>query len=140
MKYQIFKLICLSSLFILSSFTNYNDEEYNLVIKINDISVIKGKLYIAVYNSKESFDKKSAIKSGHVDVKNNEETLSFSLPKGEYAIMLYQDLNNNKKLDALFSIPIEPYGVSNNIKGFPSFDKAKFPFDRNKIININIKN
>jgi uncharacterized protein (DUF2141 family) len=140
MKFQIFKLICFASLFVLFSFTNYNDEEYNLTIKINDISVSKGELYVSVYNSKETFNNKTAIESGCVKVSNSVETLSFSLPKGKYAVMLYQDLNGNQKLDALFSIPIEPYGVSNNIKGFPSFEKAKFTFDSNKIININIKN
>ena len=140
MKFQIFKLVCFASIFILSSFVNYSDEEYNLVIKINGISVIKGTLYIAVYNSKESFTDKIAIKSGHIKVSNNVETLSVSLPKGKYAVMLYQDLNNNKKLDVLFSIPVEPYGVSNNIKGFPSFENTQFSLECDKILNIKIKN
>lgn len=52
------------------------------------------------------------------------------IPAGAYAISLFQDENDNEKLDLGFlRIPKEPYGFSNNAKatfGPPSFEKASF--------------
>lgn len=53
-----------------------------------------------------------------------------SLPPGRYAVAVYLDLNNNRKLDKnLLGIPKEPVGVSNNPKahmGPPRFDECAF--------------
>lgn len=58
--------------------------------------------------------------------------LDVSIPKGTYAIALFQDLNGNTKLDTnLFGIPKEPYAFSNNIRpkfSEPAFDDCKFNF------------
>lgn len=49
---------------------------------------------------------------------------------GPYAIGVYQDENNNGQLDTgIFGIPVEPMGVSNNVRpllGPPSFNDARF--------------
>ena len=51
------------------------------------------------------------------------------LEPGDYAITLFQDSNNNKKLDTNFiGIPNEPVALSNNHRprfGPPKFSKAK---------------
>lgn len=47
------------------------------------------------------------------------------LPSGEYAVAVFQDLNNNGKLDTgLFGIPKEPYAFSNNFR--PRFSAPQF--------------
>ncbi len=51
---------------------------------------------------------------------------------GTYAIGVYQDENDNGQLDTgIFGIPVEPMGVSNNVRpllGPPSFSDARFQF------------
>ncbi len=51
---------------------------------------------------------------------------------GAYAVGVYQDENDNGQLDTgIFGIPVEPMGVSNNVRpllGPPSFADARFQF------------
>lgn len=66
-----------------------------------------------------------------------------SIPKGSYAIALYQDINNNGELDTNFiGIPKEPYAFSNNKKPgltVPGFDKCSFDFsEHNQRISITL--
>ena len=55
------------------------------------------------------------------------------VPFGQYAIALYQDINNNGKLDTNFlGIPKEPIGFSNitdNISSKPKFADCAFTYD-----------
>jgi uncharacterized protein (DUF2141 family) len=51
-----------------------------------------------------------------------------NLDPGQYAIILFHDENGNGKLDKnALGVPTEPYGFSNNVRGFlgpPSFEEA----------------
>jgi uncharacterized protein (DUF2141 family) len=65
------------------------------------------------------------------------------VPFGQYAIALYQDINNNGKLDTNFlGIPNEPIGFSNiteNISSKPKFADCAFTFDAdNNAITIRL--
>lgn len=137
MKSLIFKIVLIA--FLMYSHNISADSYQHLVIKVVGITTIKGELYIAVYSNAENFLKKT-VEATRVKIKRSSETVSFKLPKGEYAVTLYQDLNGNGRLDKLFSVPVEPYGVSNNRDGFPSYEGAKFILDKNKVLNIQIKN
>lgn len=141
MKYPIFKLsLYASTIALLTSFVTINsDNECSLTIKITNILALKGDIYIAIYDNQNAFDNRNAINSKRLKVTSTKEEYTVSLPAGEYAVMLYQDLNKNKKMDRLFFMPLEPYGVSNNINGFPSFDNTKFTLKKSKIISINLK-
>lgn len=141
MKSLIFNPLSCLILIMLTSFTVIGrGKECHLTINITNISAIKGDIYIAVYDSKDAFKNKNAVFSRRMKVTATNENLTVALPEGEYAVILYQDLNGNKKLDRMFSIPLEPYGVSNNIKGKPSFDSIKFLLQKEQTISINIKN
>ncbi len=52
------------------------------------------------------------------------------LPPGEYAVIVFQDLNGNNELDKSFlGIPTEPVGASNNPSyrfGPPRWEDCKF--------------
>ncbi len=66
-----------------------------------------------------------------------------SLKYGEYAVRVFHDENKNGKIDTNFlGIPTEDYGYSNDASGWfgpPSWEKAKFIFDKPEmIINIHI--
>lgn len=63
------------------------------------------------------------------------------IPAGEYAIQVYQDTNNNRRLDfGLFGIPREPVGISNwNGRGIPgNFDRHKVSINSGTRIVIQI--
>ena len=55
------------------------------------------------------------------------------LPYGTYALAIYQDVNENGKIDKNWvGIPTEPYAFSNNVRPLlkaPDFDDCKFNYD-----------
>jgi uncharacterized protein (DUF2141 family) len=70
-------------------------------------------------------------------------TLPVELPKGEWAVAITQDTNNNDKLDKNFmGIPTEPFAFSNNVRprlAPPAFDDCKFMVGgAGKIVNISL--
>ena len=71
-------------------------------------------------------------------------TLPVDLPKGEWAVAITQDMNNNNKIDKNFlGIPTEPYAFSNNIRptvAAPEFDECKFLVDGpGRVVSIVLK-
>ena len=141
--FQTFKLLIyffLGFLYLKEVQTDSMQNRYTLTVQVDGVIVNKGTLYIAVYTSKENF-LNEAFRKTKVDLQdfNNEFTFK-NLPKGEYAVTIYQDLNQNKKLDKFLSIPLEPYGISNNVNGFPNFMNSKILLTQNKTIIIKIKN
>lgn len=56
------------------------------------------------------------------------------LEPGKYAAAAYQDLNDDKEMNAnMFGMPVEPYGFSNDARGQfgpPSFDDQLFEFEK----------
>lgn len=117
------------------------NETFDLTIEVNGIKNNQGKIFIAIYDSEETFLNKA---SGIIaEIKDKKSTGIFKgLKKGTYAVSLFQDENNNQKLDTkIFGIPKEPYGFSNDASGFmgpPKFKDAKFNLDSNKKITVNI--
>ena len=102
------------------------------------------KLYF--YNTREGFLKSGkwafskAVKPGG----KNEFTLPVDLPKGEWAVAITQDLNNNDKVDKNFlGIPTEPYAFSNNVRptvAAPRFEECKFTVNGpGQVISIVLK-
>ncbi|MEM1119991.1 MAG: DUF2141 domain-containing protein [Bacteroidota bacterium] len=72
---------------------------------------------------------KTGIQGKNIMVKNGQAVAIFdNLPKGQYAISCYYDINGNGELDTGFlGIPKEPYAFSNNPSttfGPPKFEKA----------------
>jgi len=109
---------------------------HTLSIHISGISKIKGSLFIAIFRATDDFPVfgkqfKGIVKE--VDGKTQNYTFD-DLPKGEYALAIYQDENRNKILDKnLLGIPTEIYGFSNNARrnfSAPSFQEAKFKLNK----------
>jgi len=98
------------------------------------------------YNTREGFLKsgkwafsKSVNPSG-----KSEFSLPVELPKGEWAVAITQDMNNNDKIDKNFlGIPTEPYAFSNNVRptvAAPGFDECKFMVSGpGKVVSIVLK-
>lgn len=115
----------------------------NLTIEVRDIVKVDGYLYVAIYNSQETFMKKP-LTAFRIEVKDKVLTIPCQgLPAGTYAISLFQDENENSKLDtAAFGIPTERFGFSNDAEGVmrpPSYDKCCFTFADNQTLVIHLK-
>lgn len=75
----------------------------NLTIEVCDIEKVEGHLYVAIYNSEETFMKKP-LTAFRIDVKDTSLSIPCQgLPTGTYAISLFQDENGNGKLDTAVS-------------------------------------
>ncbi|MEO8852257.1 MAG: DUF2141 domain-containing protein [Ginsengibacter sp.] len=113
-----------------------------LKVVVKNIQVGKGNIVVEVYDNKETFFKKP-ITSKTVKASSQSLEFSFDLPRGDYAVAVYQDKNENRLLDkGWFNIPKEPYGLSNNFRpGFsaPTFDDCKFKLNQQSTITITLK-
>ena len=96
-------------------------------VEISDVLVNTGKVHLAIFNSAEGYKKHVPYKTQVIESKDKILSVEVELPSGEYVFQLYQDVNNNGKLDTnLIGMPKEPVGISNYTGGMPSgFDKLK---------------
>lgn len=139
MKFIHFTLVAL----LLSSLAT-SSQAHTLSLNIDKIKHIKGVMMIALYNSESSYKTNTNIYIGkQINVTGERLLVNFeNVATGEYAIKLYQDENENQKLDSnLFGVPNEGYGFSNNggALGQPSFTEAKFTVDADSAVTIHLR-
>ncbi|MDH3509778.1 MAG: DUF2141 domain-containing protein [Gammaproteobacteria bacterium] len=101
-----------------------------LSVKISKIKNDKGKLVVALFDSKENFLKKT-LSELSLDIGEGGEVLAqfYDIPPGIYAIAAYHDKNADGKLNTFMLVPREDYGFSNDARsmfGPPSFKSASF--------------
>lgn len=126
---NLIKIICvfiISTSFAMAQEATAND----VIVTVSNLESNDGKVYISLYNTKDSFLARG-FKSTFSTIENNScEVVFKNIPNGTYAVSLFHDENDNKKLDTgMFGIPKEDYGCSNNAKGFmgpPKWEDAKF--------------
>lgn len=117
----------------------------NLVLQIAEVKQGKGPIMIAVFQSAKGFpyDHKQAIALHRAEPKKGSASLNISLPEGRYAIALFQDSNEDGKLNTNFmGVPKEGYGVSNNAYNLfsaPQFKDAAFDHKGKTVLKINMK-
>ncbi len=72
--------------------------------------------------------------------KNEAQVIFKNINAGKYAVRLYHDANNNKKLDTGFlGIPKESWGNSNNINhrfSAPKFEDMIFTLEKDDAISV----
>ena len=114
----------------------------NLTVNVSDVEKGKGHLMIALYKYEEDYKSGKASFHTKVAALNGKETAVFeNLPDGEYAIKMYQDENDNNKMDFnMMGIPKEGYGFSNNVGmfGAPEYTEAKFSVKESTAIEIDL--
>ncbi len=134
MKKALF-LICLIG--FLSSFSQEKKPLKIIVTKLKDTN---SPILIGVYRKQDGFpgSDKAPFK-GYNFKPNGKNVASISiedLAHGEYAIAVYQDKNNDNKLNTgMFGIPKEPYAFSNNFKpkfSAPKYEDCKFVYSQEK--------
>ncbi len=119
------------------------EETSNLKLVIGNVQE-NGILFVSFCTAKNQWTENGKYTFKFKAIKGEENVFDVpDIPKGLYAIALYQDTNANEKLDTnFFGIPKEPYAFSNNKKpGFaaPSFEKCSFNFtEQNQLVSINL--
>lgn len=104
-----------------------------------------GQIVLAVYDSEESWMDESLILTYRfVPVRQvGDIAITFDLPKGNYAISVYHDVNGDKKLNTnLMGIPKEPYGFSNDARATfsaPPYEDAMFTLNGPTQSTISLK-
>jgi uncharacterized protein (DUF2141 family) len=133
--------------FFLGIFCYFSYPNYaNLSVKIEKIPSDKGKIMIALYDSKKNYmNVDKALSKKIAKIKNGTATIDFGkVPFGKYAFVLFHDKNNDDKLNKnLLGIPTEDYAFSNNARGTfgaPSFESSSFVVNKeNQNISISLK-
>jgi uncharacterized protein (DUF2141 family) len=105
-----------------------------LLVTVNGVKTGGGNLRFAVFDEahRDEFSDGEYLLGVAVPATSEEMTVEISIDEsGEYAIAVFQDLNENEKLDKNFvGIPKEPYGFSGEWKwGGSTYDKALFNTD-----------
>ena len=120
-------------------------EAHNLTITVSGYTSLNGAVFIAVYNSADTYMKLSKVALWGV-IKPTAYTVSYTfqkVPNGAYAATVFYDENGNGKLDKnILGIPTEKSGFSNNVKailGPAKFDKVKFIHNNDQQIAIKVE-
>jgi uncharacterized protein (DUF2141 family) len=138
------KKLLVIAIFIFSGlFCSSAQENHTITIHFEGMKSDKGSLFVAIYNTKNSFLKKQ-FKGDITKIVDEKATIILKdIPTGEYAVSAFHDANNNKKMDTnFFGIPKEPIGISNNATGFmgpPKYKEAKFTVNKNITLAITIQ-
>ena len=139
---DLFTLLIITISFILQLINPQisSEKKFKLLVKFNNIQKKDKPVYIALYGSEKDFDKRNAFKYYSIlpSVKNS--IVIKNLPEGDYAILCFQDFNNNRFLDYKNYRPNEPWGVSNNHihRGPPMWTDATFKLNRNLDMDIKL--
>lgn len=117
-------------------------QSYRLTLDVVGMKEKKGNLLISVYNSAEDYLKKP-VKTLTTPADALTKRVVLELESGTYAVVIYQDLNSNGKVDRnFFRLPTEPCGFSRDARpkmGPPRYKPASFSLNEDTEIRIKIK-
>jgi len=136
------KTLLISMLMTFSGAVVYAQGE--IAVKVKDVESNKGKIILALYNSKDGFPskKEKAFKRVKVDAKKGDISYVFTdIPYDDYALAVMHDENNDDELAKnFFGMPKERTGISNITSfGIPSFSKSMFEVsETNSIVEMEI--
>ncbi|MFV0248839.1 MAG: DUF2141 domain-containing protein [Tenacibaculum sp.] len=130
-------------LFVLAMFKVKAQEQFSITVNFTGMQSDKGNLFVQLFNEEAQF-LKIGVQKKIVEVKNKKARVVFNnVKRGYYAIAVFHDENDNKKMDTNFvGMPKEPTGTSNNAKqlfGPPKYEDAKFKLDKNTNLKITVK-
>ena len=111
-------------------------------VTVRDFDNDNGLVRVGLYNNADTF-LNSTYKSVQSEIKNKTAKVTFNdLPNGIYAISCYHDEDDNGELNMFMGmIPSEPYGTSNNARGFfgpPKWEDARFELKEGVLRKLDI--
>ena len=128
--------ICLLISFTIPSMKDKTGSKTDLTISILSLRDTEHDVYIAVSRKTDGFPDKLDMAKAIVAKPTGKNSISVTvsdLPYGKYAVMVFQDMNGNKKLDKNFlGIPSEPFAFSNNYKPMfraPRWEDCEFEYN-----------
>jgi uncharacterized protein (DUF2141 family) len=117
-----------------------------IVARITNIRNDRGVCQVCLFDNAAAFSGSSGapLQCVQAPVKNGVSEAQFgSVAPGEYAIAVFHDANNNRKMDKNFlGIPKEGYGASRNNLPFaaaPAFDENKFTVPERNTTTLRIR-
>ena len=125
-------LVCMFGLCI----NGYSQAKVPVSITIEGLEVAKGSVYLALYDSEETWLGDALYLQEIVRVTSTPAlTFTIAVIPGEYGISLYHDENENDVLDTnAFGYPREPFTFSGEPSfrlGPPKFEQCLVAIDRN---------
>lgn len=113
----------------------------DLTVKVDGIKSTEGFLYVSLHNTDKTWmTAQPPVQGQKLPMSDKTMTVVFKdIPEGDYAVMLYQDKNDNGQIDKnTLGIPSEPYGFSNNGGAFgpPGFKDSSVNLKENTEITI----
>jgi len=98
-------------------------------LEITGINVNQGQIHVKIYSNDRDYRNDIPYLAHVLESTRQSIVYSFDILEGEYLIALFQDTNNNGKLDTNFlGFPKEPVGLSNYNGGIPGgFNRQKIP-------------
>ncbi len=135
-------------LIVILMFAQVAMAQIDVKLSITNLKKMKGNLAIEFYRNVENYTKgQNAFKKLYVPVNDLDkyETVFKNIEPTYYAVKVYLDTNNNKKLDKSFlGVRKEPYGFSTNANPIlrePTFEEAKIEMtEENNVIVIRLIN
>ena len=135
-------------LIVILMFAQVAMAQIDVKLSITNLKKMKGNLAIEFYRNVGNYTKgQNAFKKLYVPVNDLDkyETVFKNIEPTYYAVKVYLDTNNNKKLDKSFlGVRKEPYGFSTNANPIlrePTFEEAKIEMtEENNVIVIRLIN
>jgi uncharacterized protein (DUF2141 family) len=135
--------------FLMSVFMSFSTSssfrvDNTLTVVISNIKTIEGDIEIGIFQDSDDFPHEgSQMYKLRIPVTQDSIEVVFpDLRDGDYAIVLFHDINNDGLCNMNFiGYPKEPYGFSNNKRPFfrtPSFNATKFNVTGDKKIYIKL--
>jgi uncharacterized protein (DUF2141 family) len=141
MKTLLSAFICLQVVFNLSA-----QDKADLTVLITGLNSDNGQVFVALFDGPDDFPGAGDSALSSLSLAASKDTIRVSFPDllpGIYAVSFTHDENGNDEMDTNMGIPVEKYGVSNNVLmgyGPPTFDQAKFRINNDTIIYIRPSN
>jgi len=118
--------------------------QHHFTVEVSDLVADKGSVYLGLYDKKLGFLKEdAAFANAKVKATGNKVSYTFkNLPVGEYAVAVYQDVNNNGKCDRnMIGYPTEGFGFSKNYRpklSAPTFNEVKIAVKQSTKASISL--
>ncbi|MCL2312915.1 MAG: DUF2141 domain-containing protein, partial [Firmicutes bacterium] len=109
------------------------NDTVSVTLEITGININQGNIHVHIYSNDRDYRNDVPFLVIILESTATRIIHTFEIKEGEYLFALFQDTNNNGKLDTNFlGFPREPVGLSNYISGIPrGFNHHKIPINRN---------
>jgi uncharacterized protein (DUF2141 family) len=146
MKTTAYQIAVFATLSIAALGSQAQSIKTTIQVDVDKIKNAKGMMACALFNVADGFPDVQAKSFQYVYVSINSGLANCEfkdIAAGTYAVSVFHDENDNKKLDKNFvGVPLEGYGVSNNIRHMmsaPEFKESSFQVNGEVDKNIKIR-